>query len=111
MSFEKPNTPKVEREENFEEHLIRTLRAEGLYSETSRKLFREWWDRRESMSEDERWQTDLKRADVLFAAGLVQESLDQYATIAQEAYEAQVDTIVEECDRQIAEITSHTSED
>lgn len=106
MSFEDPK-PKKEKEKNIEDQLIDALRSEGLEGETSKKLLQEWWSKRESLTEDERWTSDIRRADVLFAAGLLQEARDQYETIAQEAYEAQKDDVVQACDEKIQEITKN----
>ncbi|WKZ27265.1 MAG: hypothetical protein QY311_00710 [Candidatus Paceibacterota bacterium] len=108
MSFENPSTPAPERKEKeltLAERLGEALRTEGLAGERTKQCIQEWWTAREALSDEARWEADLQRAEILFSAGFVNEALEEYESIAQQAYEAQKDDIVARCDERIEAIT------
>ncbi|MEK7514872.1 MAG: hypothetical protein AAB608_00625 [Patescibacteria group bacterium] len=107
MSFENPTPPQlesVEKEPTLAERLGDALRTEGLAGERTKQCIQEWWTAREALSDEARWEADLQRAEILYTAGLVTEALEEYESLAQQAYEAQKDDIVDRCDQCIEAI-------
>ncbi|MEK7600518.1 MAG: hypothetical protein AAB463_00975 [Patescibacteria group bacterium] len=108
MSHEKPIIPqppeRVEQEPTLAECLLNALRTEGLVGEHTQQYIQEWWTAREALSDEGRWEADLIRAGIFLTAGFISEALEEFESIAQQAYEAQKDDIVDRCDQCIEAI-------